>query len=464
MFLLFLLAYFYSIENMSNLALYMSREWRRVSTDPDFKKYFINTSWLVAQNVFCTIVQFVVSVYVTRYLGPERFGLLSYAISFVALFSAFASLGLDSLIVRELVNTPARQDTLLGTAFVLKIVGGLLVFIMLTVATLFSSNDGFTNTLIFIIASGLLIQSLNIIQFYFEAKVLCKYFVISQFMVLIVVSAARLVFVYMRLPLIYFAIATVMEGAFLSVGLIFFYTKQKNNIFKWTFNLKLAGELLKDSWPLVFSGLVISIYMRIDQVMIKQILNSEAVGQYAVAVKLSEAWYFIPMAICTSLFPAILNAKKKSERVYNERVQRLYDLMIWMAIAITVPVCFWAKDIIVLLFGKQYSYAGNILPVHIWVAVLVFYGIVKSKWEISENMQKIGMVCTGVGTFFNVGLNLILIPKFHGVGAAYATLLAQCISGLLVPLFHHRNRQAVHCFFKSIIPIHLLRQDSHSIF
>jgi O-antigen/teichoic acid export membrane protein len=443
---------------MSKLAIHTSKTLSNFLVDPDFRKYFTNTSWLIAQNVFCSMVQFVVGIYVARYLNPEYFGLLSYAISFVALFSAIASLGLDSLIVRELVNTPARQDILLGTAFILKIAGGLLVFIMLAAAMLFSNNDSFTNMLIFIIASGLLIQSLNIIQFYFEAKVLCKYYAISQFTVLTVVSVARLVFVYMRLPLIYFAIATVMEGGLLSVGLIFFYTKQKNNIFNWTFNFKLAGELLKNSWPLVFSGLVISIYMRIDQVMLKQILDSEAVGQYAVAVKLSEVWYFIPMAICTSLFPAILNAKKKSELVYNERVQKLYDLMIWMAIIITVPVSFWAKDIVVLLFGKQYSYAGNILPIHIWAAILVFYGIVKSKWEISENMQKVGLVCTSVGAFFNIGLNLILIPKFYGVGAAYATLLAHCISGLLVPLFHHRNRQAVHCFFKSIIPIHLLRQ------
>jgi len=153
------------------------------------------------------------------------------------------------------------------------------------------------------------------------------------------------------------------------------------------FKRETAVSLLKDSWPLILSSMVIAIYMKIDQVMIKEMLDAEAVGNYAAAVRLSEAWYFIPMVISSSLFPAIINAKKISEKLYYDRLQKLYNLMVWMAISIALPMTFLSDWIVNLLYGAKYSEAGDVLMIHIWAGVFVFLGVASGKWFVAENLQ-----------------------------------------------------------------------------
>ena len=131
--------------------------------------------------------------------------------------------------------------------------------------------------------------------------------------------------------------------------------------------------------------------MKIDQVMIKEMMNAEAVGQYAAAVRLSEVWYFIPMVITASLFPAIINAKKKNENLYYLRLQRLYDFMAFMAIAIALPMTFLSDWIVELLYGAQYNQAGSVLVIHIWAGVFVFLGVASAKWFLVENLQMLSL-------------------------------------------------------------------------
>lgn len=142
-----------------------------------FHRYFANTSWLFAEKILRMVVGILVGVWVARYLGPERYGLLSYAQSFVGLFSVVATLGLDSILVRELVKDEGKRAVLLGTAFRLKLLGAGAVMLLLAAAVQLTSNDGYTNALIFIVASAIIFQSFNVIDLYFQSKVFCKYVV-----------------------------------------------------------------------------------------------------------------------------------------------------------------------------------------------------------------------------------------------------------------------------------------------
>jgi O-antigen/teichoic acid export membrane protein len=381
-----------------------------------------------------------VGVYVARYLGPERFGVLSYAMSVVVLFSALSSLGLNGILVRELVNFPKKRDEFLGTAFILKLAGSGLVLILLSITLYFMGDDRQSNLMIFIIAAGLIFQPFNVIRFYFEANVLAKFIAVSQITSLVVVSVAKLVFIWLGLPLIYFASAVLIESLVLAIGLSVVYFKQKLNIFNWQFSFKAATGLLKDSWPLILSAIAISIYMRIDQVMIKHMLNDEAVGQYAAAVRLSEAWYFIPMIITASLFPAILNAKKVSQELYYKRLQKLYDLMVWVAIAIALPMTLLSGWIVNLLYGEQYNQAGSVLMIHIWAGVFVFMGVASGKWYLAENFNRLNLRKTVSGGIVNILLNTILIPKYGIIGAACATIFSQGTASYLLDFVFKKTR------------------------
>ncbi|MFA6144561.1 MAG: flippase [Sulfurimonas sp.] len=410
-------------------------------------KYFKNTSWLFGEKILRMIVGLFVGVWVARYLGPEQFGLFSYAQSFVGLFTAFATLGLDGIVVRELVHDESRRDELIGTAFWLKLMGAIGVLLILAIAVNFTSNDSYTNTLVFIIASATIFQSFNVIDMYFQAKVMGKYIVYANVISLLLSSIVKIALILNEASLEAFAWTIVFDSVVLAMGYVYFYIRSRHSvpdtesISQWKFHKSTAVSLLKDSWPLILSGMVIAIYMKIDQIMIMEMMDAEAVGQYAAAVRISETWYFIPMVIASSLFPAIINAKKHSEALYYARLQKLYNLMVWMAIAIALPMTFLSDWVINLLYGEQYNQAGSVLMIHIWAGVFVFLGVASGKWFTAENLQMLAFWRTFYGMVLNIILNFVFIPKYGIQGAAMATLISQSVAAYISDLFNGKTKK-----------------------
>jgi len=216
--------------------------------------------------------------------------------------------------------------------------------------------------------------------------------------------------------------------------------------------------LLRDSWPLILSGMVISIYMKIDQVMIKEMLGAQQVGHYAAAVKLSEAWYFIPMAITSHVFPAIINAKKQSEELYYQRLQKLYNLMVWLAVAIALPTTFLAPWVIRVLYGEAFLPAAGVLSIHIWASVFVFLGVASGKWFLCENYIKKNFYRTLFGMVINAVLNLILIPLYGIYGAAVATLLGQMAANLIYDIFDKQIYPSLKLKINALNPVYFLKR------
>jgi len=435
----------------------LKAKFHKIELSPGFKKYFLNTGWLLFNNILTMVIGLSVGVYVARYLGPSNYGLLNYAGSFVVLFSAIAALGLDGIVVRELIKDEKKRDELLGTTFFLKIISSILVLIIIVIAVRFTNNDSFTNLLIFIVAFGTIFQSFAVIRFYFQSRVLSKYTVFAQIFTAILCSVIRLLLVHLNMGLMYFAMVTLLQNIVLASGLIVLYIKQKLNLFNWRPKLDLAKKLLSDSWPLMLSGISITIYMRIDQVMIKNMLDAKAVGNYAVAVRLSEVWYFIPMAITNSLIPAIINAKKISEKLYYERLQKLYDLMTWLSIGISLPIMLLSTKIIELLFGIQYQEAAGVLKIYVWAGVFVFLGVASSQYLLVENYTQISFLRTFIGTIINVILNIILIPRYGINGAAIATVISYFISVFSIVLVPKTYKNYV-LMLKSFSPLGCIKR------
>jgi len=422
-------------------------------------KYLKNTSWLFGEKVLRLSVGLFVGVWVARYLGPERFGLFSYAQSLVAVFATVATLGLDSIVIRELVRDEKKKDKLLGTAFLLKLIGAILVLLLLAIVMYAQSSDFETIIIVYLIALTTVFQSFNVIDLYFQSKVLSKFVVFSNLLNLLLSSIIKMVLIYNEAPLITFAFVVLFDSFTLMSGFIFFYFQNKMSVFTWHFDKNLAKSLLKDSWPLILSGLVISVYMKIDQIMIKNMLGDAAVGQYVAAVRLSEAWYFIPAVIISSLFPAIINIHSKSKKLYYSRLQNLYDLMVWMAVAIALPITFMSDYLIDFLYGDAYKQAGGVLVIHIWAGVFVFIGFVFSKHLAVKNLTKKAFYRTLLGAVINILLNYILISRYGINGAAIATLLGQLVANYLYDLFDKDLHIQFKMKTKSFLPIHLLTRS-----
>lgn len=421
-----------------------------------FKKYFKNTSWLLIEKIIRVIIGAFVIISITNYLGPFDFGLYSYTLSFAGIFTVIATLGIDTILTRELVIDPAKKDILLGTGLGLKFFGSLLSLLFLVIAILFTSHNRLTNLLIFIIAAAPIFQAFNVVDLFFQSKVQSKYSVIIQSSSFIVTSIIKLSLIIFRAPLLYFAIFTTAEYVFLAAGYLIMYKNKVGDIKRWNFKIEAARIMLKDSWPLILSGVVITIYMKIDQVMIKQMLGNTEVGYYAAAVRLCEAWYFLPAIVTTSLFPAIVNAKKINESLYQSRLQKLYDLLAWASIGIALPTTFLSKYIIEILYKPEFLPAASVLTIYIWAGVATFLGVASSQYLITENFTKIAFTRTFIGMVVNVILNFILIPVYGINGSAFATLISYSAATFSI-YFSMNTRQQTIMMFKSILFINFFK-------
>ncbi len=410
-----------------------------------FKKYFFNTYWLSFEHVFRMIIAVFIGAYVARYLGAINYGLIQYSVSFVSIGAVFADLGLDQIVIRELVNNNHEQkqsyNSLLGTVFILKLISSFIVFVSITVIIIFWCNDSYLRALILIVASSMVFKSLYTIKFFFQAKVLSKSVVIVQTIAFLIISCLKIILVIYKASVLYFAILIMLDSIIIAIGLLLIYGWQNKSVFNWHFDYRKAKELLKYSWLLMFSGLAGIIYLRIDQIMIKQVLGLEAVGKYAVAVRISEIWYFIPMIITNSFFPAIIKARQITDKLYYERLQNLYCFMFYLAMCITIFIYFFANKIVIMLFGFQYYAAIPVLKIHALSIVFVFLGCISTKWLIADNLQNYILVRSIIGAILNILLNIYLIPKFGIKGAAVATVISYSFVSSFYLLFFAKIRK-----------------------
>ena len=403
---------------------------------PGLRKIIRNVGWLSGEKVLRMIINLSVGIYVVRYLGAENFGKLSYCLSLVGMFAAIAKLGLDNIVVRNLVQEEDSAQEILGTAFILKLIGSLATVALIIYVTFALNDDPQVHWITTIIALGLVFNSFEVIDFWFQSKVFSGSIVIIRSIQLILSSVTKLLFISLGLPLITFVWLILIDGILRTTGIIWIYFKHNQSTFLWKFNVTKAINILRDSWPLILSGVMVTIYMKIDQVMLGNMASNEAVGNYAAAVKFSEVWYFVPIAICSSVFPSIIRARQRSKQEYYEKLQVLYDLMAWMSLAIAIPMTFLSSILITHLLGNGYTEAGKILAWHIWAGPFVFLGVARGKWLIAENFTHFSFATTALGAITNLWLNFLLIPAYGGLGAALATVISYGVSTHLACIFY----------------------------
>jgi len=420
-------------------------------------KYFKNTSWLFAEKFLRMIVGLFVGIWVARYLGPEQFGLFAYAQSFVGLFILISTLGIDNIIIREFLKEKETEYKLIGTAFVLKIIGAVIVLIILVIAVNFTSNDSYTNTLIFIIASASIFQSFNIIDFYFQSKVMSKVIVFANLIGLFISSLVKVFLILSEAPLIAFAWVILFDSLVLSCGYVYFYFKKNLSIKLWQFDKKTGVKLLKDSWPFIFAGTVGLIQARIDQVMIKEMLGSVEVGYYSVALRLIESLAFSVTLIYNSFFPAIIQAKQHSEERYKSRLLNFYRLSFALFLAVAIPIFLFADEIVVFLYGNAYASSGVLLSLMASRLFFTNMGTARQAFIVIENIPKYSMLTLVLGTIVNVGLNYLWIEEYGAKGAIVATICSWFVTVYLIDFFYYKIRYNVFLQFKAIASFYKLK-------
>ena len=387
-------------------------------------------------------VQLFVGIYVARYLGPERFGLLSYANSYVGIFTAIAILGLDGIVVRELVKSPDQRDTLLGTSFLLKVVGTLLMWVLILATLFFSNNDPLTSALIAIIAFGVLFQTFNVIDYNFQAEVKLKYVVHSQIVQLIVSSITKLVLILKGLPLVWFAAVYSLDAIILAVGLAYAYSRNSGSIKKWKWNAKVALALLLDSWPLMFAYMSYLIYAKIDRIMIKEMLDEHNVGIYSAAYILYEAPLFISLMIAKSVYPILVQYYQDNKNRFFQLYSTLSSYMTLLSYLIVLFIFIFHEILIQITFGESFEESSKILMLLSFGMIPMFNAFLRSSYITISGNQKIILYTTLFSAMLNIVLNLLLIKAYGVIGAVYATVFTLTLS-LIVLNFAFTNTRSI---------------------
>ncbi len=386
-----------------------------------FMKYFKNTSWLLWERMFQMVIGFFIIILLSRYLGPENLGLLSYSQSYIGIFLVFSSLGLDVILVRELTKNKENSNKIIGTACFLKLFTSLVAICIIFVVNIFI-EDRQAVLLTNIIAFTLIFQSIKTIDVYFQANVISKYTAMVNLVAFVFSSILKLTLIYFEMDLIYFAYALVFDGVFAAIGYLYIYTKQKQSFLQWEFDKTTAIYFLKNGWPLVLVAFAAFIYTRTDQLMLKHLVGNEAVGNYAAAIRVSELFYFIPLLITQSIFPKIVEIREKSEKEYFNLLENLYVLLTWSAIPIALSLFIFSDFIVAILYGSQFTQASSILSILAFAIIFNSIGAITTKVLFVEHYERKYLHRSILGVFVNISLNFYLIPVYGPQGAAISTI------------------------------------------
>jgi O-antigen/teichoic acid export membrane protein len=418
-------------------------------------KIIENISWLFLDKVLRMSIGLIVGAWVARYLGPEEFGIYSYATAFVGMFGAIAGLGLQSIVVRDLVYFPSSEREILGTTTALQIGGGLLAYVGAMTAIFFLSPDAvLLKFMVAILGSAMLFKFSEVAMYWFESKVLSKYIVWVQSPCYIFFIGIKICLIVLEAPLLAFAWAAVGEAFMVAAITLAILGGHGSKLHQLQFSFRRAKTLMLAGSPLLISGVANAFYMKVDQIMLGQMVGHDAVGVYSAAVRISEAFHFVPVLIAASIFPSILEAKQRDAVQYQRRLQRLYDVVAWLSLSIAILMTFLSTTIITELYGSAYAESGVVLAIHTWTSVFVFMGIASNYWFIAENRPMLSLQRTILAVGVNVPFNLILIPKFGVIGAAVASLFGQLTAGLIFDIIQPVTRPV---FFAKLKSLNLIR-------
>jgi O-antigen/teichoic acid export membrane protein len=428
---------------------------RRIAHRPNLVKIIHNISWLFFDKIFRMGVGFFVGVWIVRYLGPEQFGLLSFATAFVGLFGAFSALGLQEIVVRDIVRNPDCAPETLGTAAILQLIGAVAAYLIVLVAIAYlRPDDAIARTIVAILGSMMLFKASEVVTYWFESQVLSKYIVWVNNSVFLMFVAIKVVMILQQAPLIAFVWATLAEALVLAVILLGVMSKFGLSLLNLRYNTVRAKILLKEAWPLALSSISIVAYMRLDQVMLAEMIDNEAVGVYSVAVRLVEVLYFLPIIVVMSVGPTIVKKFQIDRGTANLFVQDLYDILFVSSLLLAATLWISSDFLIKLLFGEPYREAVTILEVYAWNLIFVSMGVARGQWLIVNNLQRYSYIYISMALALNALGNFLLIPYWGALGAAYATVASTISATLIFPALFKETRLSSFMLMKSLSPKH----------
>lgn len=414
-----------------------------MSARSDTARFLRNVLWLVAGHGARLGAGLLATVIVARYLGVERFGMLSFATTFVALFGAITGAGLERLLLRDLVEHPDGQGRILGSALLLRATGAVLTIgiVLLLLPWVVEGVDA--RLLVVIVLAGVLLGTPGICGSYFAARLESRFVVTVSTATMWLTAAAKVALAMAGAAVFAFAAVDVI-GTLLSALAVFVLFRYRSRL-PLSWDRETVRSLARRASPFVLIGVLYATQLRIDQIMLNSLVGPTAVGLYAAALKPHELFLFLPGIIATTALPSLVRGRKLGSAELEDRVRLMYGGLALCAWPLVVGIFTLAPSIIEILYGSAYAAAVDPLRIHVWAMLFAFMDTGRAQWSLAEGQQQIQALLLGAAVVLKVGLNLWLIPAWGVSGASAAMVVTIASYSLLGPMFVNagQRRQAV---------------------
>ena len=401
-----------------------------------------NAVWIIGCKLVQSLLTFIVGMMTARYLGPSNYGLITYAASLVAFVVPISTLGLNNILVREIVDNTEMEGVNLGTAIFLNLISSVLCIIGVTVfSALTNPNEPITTIVCFLYSIILLFQALEQINYWFQAKLLSKYTSIVSLCAYSVVAAYKIFLLATGKSIYWFAVSNALDACLIAAANLAIYHKLGGQ--KLSISFKTGKRLFAKSRFYIVSSMMVTVFAQTDKIMLKLMLNDAAVGYYGAAVACAGLTSFVFTAIIDSFRPSIFEGYKINEQVFEHRLKMLYSLIIYLSLAQSAIMAVFSGLIVHIIYGEEYILAGDALRIIVWYTTFSYLGSVRNIWILTYNQQKQLWKINLSGALANVLLNALLIPIWGVNGAALASLVTQfftnVVIGYLIPSIRGNN-------------------------
>lgn len=392
-----------------------------------------NAFWLIGVKVYQVLVNLVVTMLMARYLGPSNYGLISYAASFTALFSSFCTLGINSIVVNELLRDEAHRGKILGSAIGMRLISSALsVVTIVALAWALNPNEPTTIAVVLIYSTTLIFQCFDTLNYWYQSQLRSRVAAVVSAVGYTVATVYKICLLVTGKDVRWFAASHVVEFALIALLLVATYCRSKPGDQRLRFSGKLSKGLLSRSYHFILSGLMVAIYGQMDRIMLKSMLDETAVGYYSAASTICTMWPFVLAAIIDSAKPVILAQFGVDKERFEKYMIRLYGAILYVAFAAAIAITLLSKYIILILYGEAYISAQGALCILCWETAFSYLGVARSTWLVPFGKQKYEKYIAASGAVCNLILNAVMIPLWGVNGAAVATLLTQVITNFVV--------------------------------
>ena len=416
----------------------------------NYFSYLDNIFWLASERALQFALAFFAGAYVARFLGPDQYGLLGYAQGVVGMAAVVTTLGIDDIVVRQLVIDPTKRYEYLSAAALLRLTASLFFVALAAMYCAASSLSDSSPHLILIMTLALPFSAIGVLTLDLQAIVASKQAALARASQSVICSLLRLMSALFKFPLVAFAWINTLEGPLFGTILVARHRRVAPRVRFKIPQLSTLAYLSGQGWPLLLSSISVILYMKMDQIMLKFMCGDLETGIYLAAVRLSELWNFIPVVICSSIYPSILKARETDSVKYAKRMQLLFDGLYFIGLALSVFSTLFAEPIVKTLFGSAYLASVPVLQVHIWSTIAVFLGVASGQWLLAEGLQFISLIRTALGLLVNLMLNLVLIPNYGALGAAVSTTVSYSVAVFAGLLLSRRSRPAFNMLLRTV--------------